>query len=73
MIFTKYSINRINKTQNGNQLYRVRLISGSDSFSIETENCGYDLRWKQDRKQLAKSAVEMLNEKNNTNEFIEVF
>ena len=48
-------------------------MNNADSYSIEMENCGYDLRYIHDRKQMAKSACEMLNEKHKTNEFIEVF
>jgi len=67
MIFTSYEI-EISKN-----IAIVHLKCNDASYVMPVLNMGYDLRNKHMKTAIAKKAVEKLNEKYNTKEFIEVF
>ena len=68
MIFTSYEIET-----NAKNAAIVHLKAGDGSYSIPVITKGIDLRNPRNKRQIAVKAVELLNEKFNTNEFMEVF
>ena len=68
MIFSTFEIE---KTRS--KIKKIRLISGDQSYSIKVNTKDYDLRFPSERRCAARFAVELLNIKHQTREFLEVF